>query len=107
GAAALNFNYQIGQASPQNQTLTISSSGAPLNYQTSVTTSNCPGFLSVTPTSGSSFGNQNQIVVSTNTSGLTTAQVCTGTVILTVPGTSTSLQIPVSLNVSNNVLLNV
>ena len=103
----LNFNYQIGQAAPQSQTLTITSSGAPLNYQVQTTTTNCPGFLTASPSSGSTFGIQNQIVVSANTSGTTTPQVCSGNVVLTVPGTSTSLQIPVSLNVSNSALLNV
>ena len=39
----LNFNYQIGQTSPQSQTLTLNSSGATLNYQVSTTTTNCPG----------------------------------------------------------------
>jgi uncharacterized protein (TIGR03437 family) len=104
---ALNFNYQIGQATPQSQTLTVSSSGAPLNYQVSSTAANCSGFLSATPANGSTFGSQNQIVVSVNTAGLTTSQVCSGNVVLSVPGTSTSLQIPVSLNVSLTPLLNV
>lgn len=107
--SALNFNYELGQAHPSSQTLTISSSGAPLNYQVSTTTTNCAGFLTATPTSGSTFGNQNQnqIVVSVNTTGLTTAQVCSGDVVLTVPGSSTSLQIPVNLYISSSVLINV
>jgi uncharacterized protein (TIGR03437 family) len=104
---ALNFNYQIGQTAPQSQTLTVSSSGAPLNYQVSTTTANCSGFLTATPANGSTYGSQNQIVVSVGTTGLVTPQVCSGNVVLSVPGTSTSLQIPVSLNVSNTALLNV
>lgn len=107
--SALNFNYQLGQAHPSSQTLTITSSGAPLNYQVSTTTTNCAGFLTATPASGSTFGNtnQNQVFVSINTTGLSASQVCTGDVVLTVPGSSTSLQIPVNLYVSNSVLLNV
>ena len=105
-ASGLNFNYEIGQTAPASQTITISSSGAPLNYQVSTNTTNCSGFLTATPANGSTFGNTNQVVVSVNSSGLT-PQVCSGNVVLTVPGTSTSLQIPVSLNVSTSALLNV
>ncbi len=105
-ATGLNFNFEIGQTTPASQTLTISSTGAPLNYQVSTTTTNCNGFLTATPANGSTFGNGNQVVVSVNTSGIT-PQVCSGNVVLTVPGTSTSLTIPVSLNVSTSPLLNV
>ena len=46
-------------------------------------------------------------MVSVKTNGLTTPQLCTGTVTLSVPGsTSAPLTIPVSLNVSNTALLN-
>jgi uncharacterized protein (TIGR03437 family) len=103
----LTFDYQIGQPTPANQTVTMTSSGAPLNYLVSTNTTNCGGFLTATPTSGSTFGNQNQIVVGVTTTGLTIPEVCNGNVVMTVPGASTSLQIPVTLNVSNSVLLNV
>ncbi len=104
---ALNFNYQIGQTAPSNQTVTITSSGAPLNYQVGVSTTSCPGFLSATPATGSTYGSQNQVVVSVNTKNLT-AQVCNGDVTLTVPGsTAAPLVIPVTLNVSSTALLNV
>ena len=46
-------------------------------------------------------------MVSVNTTGLVAPQVCSGTVSLSVPGTSISSQIPVTLNVSNSALLNV
>ena len=104
---SLNFNYQVGQTAPPNQTVTITSSGAPLNYQVAVNTTSCTGFLKATPSSGSTFGNQNQLVVSVNTQGIT-PQVCSGNVTLTVPGSTASpLVIPVTLNVSSNALLSV
>jgi uncharacterized protein (TIGR03437 family) len=109
---SLNFNYQIGQTAPSSQTITINSTGAPLNYQVAVNASSCAGFLAATPTTGSTFSpppqSQNQVVVSVNTTGLTTPQVCSGNVTLTVPGSSTPpLVTPVTLNVSNTALLNV
>jgi uncharacterized protein (TIGR03437 family) len=104
---SLNFNYQTGQTAPSNQTITISSSGAPVNYQVAVNTTSCAGFLTATPASGSTFGGQNQIVVTANPQGLT-PQVCSGNVTVTVPGsTTTPLVIPVTFNVSNSALLSV
>jgi trimeric autotransporter adhesin len=104
---SINFNYQVGQTAPSNQTIAITSSGAPLNYQVAVSTTNCTGFLKATPSSGSTFGSQDQVVVSVNPTGIT-PQVCNGNVTLTVPGSSASpLVIPVTLNVSNNALLSV
>ena len=104
---SVNFNYQVGQTAPSNQTITITSSGAPLNYQVAVNTTSCNGFLKATPASGSTFGNQNQVVVSVNPQGLA-PQVCSGNVTLSVPGsTSAPLVIPVTLDVSNSALLNV
>lgn len=103
---SLNFNYQIGEGPPIiNQTVTITSSGAPVNYQVSTNTTECSGFLTATPASGGTFGIQNQIVVSVNVTGFTTSQACKGNVVLTVPGTSTQLLIPVTLNVGTGVLL--
>jgi uncharacterized protein (TIGR03437 family) len=104
---SLNFNYQTGQSAPSNQTITISSSGAPVNYQVAVNTTSCAGFLTATPASGSTFGGQNQIVVTANPQGLA-QQVCSGNVTVTVPGSTTApLVIPVTFNVSNNALLSV
>ncbi len=104
----LNFNFEIGQSAPPSQTLTIGSTGVPLSYQAAATTSNCGNFLSVSPTNGNTFGNQNQLVVSVSTTGLTTSQVCNGTVTLSVPGsTSAPLVIPVTMDVSTTPLLNV
>lgn len=106
---SLNFNYQVGQTAPSNQTFTVTSSGAPLNYQVAVNTTSCPGFLSATPSTGSTFSTQNlnQVVVTVTPQGIS-PQVCNGSVTLTVPGsTAAPLVIPVTLNVSNTALLNV
>jgi uncharacterized protein (TIGR03437 family) len=104
---SLNFNYQTSQTAPSSQTITVTSSGAPLNYQVSVNTTSCTGFLKATPSSGSTFGSQNQVVVSVNPQGIG-QQVCSGNVTLTVPGsTAPPLVIPVTLTVSNNPLLSV
>ena len=104
---SLNFNYQVGQTGPSNQTITVTSSGAPLNYQVAVNTTSCSGFLKATPASGSTFGSQNQVVVSVNPQGIA-QQVCSGNVTLTVPGsTSAPLVIPVTMDVSNSALLSV
>jgi len=108
---SLNFNYQIGQTAPPPQTVTVNSTGAPLNFQVAANASSCAGFLSATPITGSTFSpppqSQNQVVVAVNITGLT-PQVCSGNVTLTVPGSSTPpLVIPVTLNVSNTALLNV
>ena len=108
-AESLNFNYEVNRTAPASQTVTISSSGAPLNYQVSTSTTSCGGFLSATPSSGSTFApapsTQNQIVVSVNPSGIM-PQVCNGNVTVTVPGsTAAPLVIPVTFNVSNTALL--
>jgi uncharacterized protein (TIGR03437 family) len=104
---SLHFNHQIGQTAPSNQTITVGSTGAPLNYQVAVNTTSCPGFLTATPANGSTLGLQNQVVVSVATSGIT-PQACGGNITLSVPGTTTPpLVIPVTLNVSNTALLNV
>lgn len=110
-AQSLNFNFQVGETAPSSQTITVTSSGAPVNYQVSTSATSCPGFLSATPQTGSTqtvFGTpQNQVVVSVNTQGIT-PQVCNGSVTLTVPGsTGAPLVIPVTLDVSNTALLDV
>jgi uncharacterized protein (TIGR03437 family) len=110
-AQSLNFNYQSGQTAPSSQTITITSNGVPLNYQVAVSTTSCPGFLTATPANGSTYGTQgsnvNQVVVSVNPQGIS-PQVCSGSVTLSVPGsTATPLVIPVTLNVSSTALLNV
>jgi uncharacterized protein (TIGR03437 family) len=110
-AQSLSFNYQVGETAPSSQTITVTSSGAPLNYQVAANATSCSGFLSATPSTGSTFSpapaTQNQVIVSVNPKGIT-PQVCSGNVTLTVPGsTAAPLVIPVTFDVSNTALLSV
>ncbi len=106
---AVTFNYQIGQATPPSQLLTLSSTGAPLVYNVSSTTTTCNGFLTATPATASTpvqSGQQSQVVLAVTTSNLTTPQTCTGTVTISVPGSTTApLTVPVTLNVSTTPLI--
>lgn len=108
--SSLSFNYQTGQALPPSQTFTVSSTGAPLNFQVDVDTSNCSGFLTATANGGATgltYGNQNQVLVSVNVTGIM-PQACTGHITLSVPNSTTpALSIAVTLNVSSHALLNV
>lgn len=107
-APSLTFYFQVGQGAPPSQTFTVSSTGAPLNFQISTSTSTCPGFLSASTnggSNGSTYGNQNLVVVSVNPAALT-PQLCTGNVTITVPGSTTPpLAIPVSMYFSTGSLL--
>jgi hypothetical protein len=109
-AQSVTFNYQIGQSSPQNQTLTLTSTGAPLAYSISSTTTSCSGFLIATTSTGTTPvqpGQQSQVVIGVNTSGLSTPQTCSGTVMISSPGSTLApINIPVTLNVSNTPALN-
>jgi uncharacterized protein (TIGR03437 family) len=105
---SLSFFDQVGQASPPSQTFTVGSTGGPLNFQVSTTTSTCPGFLSSSAnggTTGSTFGNQNLVVVSVNPAAIT-PQLCSGNVTISVPGSTTPpLVIPVQMFFSTGALL--
>ncbi|HEY6392362.1 MAG TPA: hypothetical protein VIX89_13840, partial [Bryobacteraceae bacterium] len=110
---SLTFNYQIGQTAPTAQTFTVNSTSGPQNFSVAVTgvSASCPGFLSATvnngQTTGLTFGGQNQVTVAVNVAGLTgTPATCTGTLTFTVPGSTASAMVPVTLNVSTNPLLN-
>jgi uncharacterized protein (TIGR03437 family) len=107
----LSFNYEIGKTAPTNQTFTVMSTASPLNFQVAVDTNNCPGFLTATAINGATgltYQDNSQVVASVNVAGLTTPQVCTGHITLSVPNSSTpALSIPVTLTVSNKALLDV
>jgi uncharacterized protein (TIGR03437 family) len=49
----LSFNYQTGDITPAAQLVTVSSSGAAVNFNATVSTSSGGGWLSVNPTNGS------------------------------------------------------
>lgn len=108
--SAVTFNYQIGHASPTSQTVTLTSTGAPLSYNVTTSTTSCSGFLTATSASGITPvqpGQTSQAVIGVNTNGLTSPQTCNGTVTITAPGsTGSPLTIPVTLNVSSTPLLN-
>ncbi len=108
---SVTFNYEIGQATPPNQTITLSSAGAPLTYTVSTSTSSCGNFLSAIPVSGTTSiqsSQPTQVILSVSTTGLTNPETCSGTVTLSVPGSSNAPEtIPVTLNVSKTPLLNI
>jgi hypothetical protein len=112
-APSLTFNYQVGQPAPSTQTFTINSNAGPLNFTVAATdvSANCAGFLNATVnngvTTGLTFGGQNQVTAAVNVAGLTTNQTCTGNLTFTVPGSTATLTVPVTLNVSTTPLLNV
>jgi uncharacterized protein (TIGR03437 family) len=111
--AAAEFVFQLGQAAPAAQTIQIGSSGAPVKFNVTSTTTTCAGFFSVTPQSGSTaeFASDGtlrmgEITITPNTQGVSSASTCSGSVIVALDGsTSTPLTIPVTLNaVATNVL---
>jgi uncharacterized protein (TIGR03437 family) len=109
--AALTSNYQIGQAQPPAQILTVASTGTAIPFSAIATSTNCGNFLSVFPGTGltapglSQTGGQ--IAVTTNVAGLTTATTCTGSITVTTPASGTSVTVPVTVNVVNSAVLNV
>ena len=109
--ASLTSNYQIGQAQPPAQILTVASTGTAIPFSATATSTNCGNFLSVFPSTGltapglSQTGGQ--IAVTTSVGGLTTPTTCTGTITITTPASGTSVTVPVTVNVVNTAVLNV
>ncbi|MDQ6758770.1 MAG: hypothetical protein M3Z32_02750, partial [Acidobacteriota bacterium] len=68
GQNALSFNYQIGQSQPPLQAIAVGSTGAPLNYAVTATSSNCGNFLSATPANGMTMAGS--VALGVNTAGL-------------------------------------
>jgi uncharacterized protein (TIGR03437 family) len=104
----LVFNYQVGQASPTPQTVSVSSTGtSPLSFTVAATVTktanNLNWLLTGTPTSTTT---PSTFAVSVNPVSLP-PDVYTGNITLTAPGASSQATIPVTLNVSTNPLLNV
>ncbi len=104
--SGLTFNYQTtGTQLPPAQNITITSSGAPLNFTATTATSSCgDAWLSVSPASGATTG---QLTVTVTPTGIDPPKTCTGTISVSAPGASNTLSIPVSLNVSSTPLLNI
>lgn len=100
--SALSFNFQASQTAPPAQSLSITSSGASTSFFATTSSTTCPGFFSITPTSGATPAT---LSISVNTSGLQVAQVCSGTITVTSTGTAGTLNIPVTLNVTTTAQL--
>jgi len=92
--ASLSFTYQIGGAQPSAQPLSITSSAGPVAI--AVAAASTGGWLSVSPTSGTT---PQTINVSVNPQGLT-AQTYSGSVSISATGVPT-LSIPVSFAVTS------
>jgi len=108
----ITMNYEIGQQAPVSQTITVSSTGAPITFTPVAASTSCSNFLSIFPTStlstlASSGQNGTQINVSASVSGLTSPTVCSGTITLTPAGSSTSTVVNVTLNVVSQAVINV
>lgn len=100
----MTFEYEVGKALPASQTLTLTTSGTPLTYNATASSTNCGNFLSVSNSGGTTPGS---VTVSINNPG-TNAGTCNGTIIVTAAGAENSpIAIPVTLNVSATSLLNV
>jgi uncharacterized protein (TIGR03437 family) len=104
GSTQLSFAWQIGTNAPGAQSFSVTSStGASVPFTASATTSSCGSWLVVSPESGAT---PSTITAQVNTSGLTTAQNCSGNINISAPNaTNPSVVIPVSLLVSANPLL--
>jgi uncharacterized protein (TIGR03437 family) len=105
--SAVTFSYQTGTTAPGAQTITVTSSGAPLPYSVATTltsNANCPaGWLAVSQTSGNTGATGSPFQVSVNPAMVTSPpQVCTGTIAITSTGAPNTVQIPVTLIVSSN-----
>ena len=100
----LVFNYEIGQAVPGNQTVSISSGGTPVTFTVAANgTSNGINWL----LTGAAASNTTPatLTVGVNPAGLPAGSY-TGSVQLTGAGGAPQLSIPVTLNVSTVALLN-
>ena len=104
----LSFTYQTNAALPAAQTITVTSSGAPLAFTAAVATTSCGNtWLTLNQTSGNTGTGGAPISVSVNPSGITAPQLCSGSVTITSPGSATTLTVPVVLQVSATAIIQV
>ncbi len=105
-SAGLNFSYQTGTTVPAAQTLTFSTNGAPIAFNVSPQTNNGGNWLVLSSFSGQATQSTPQVItVTPNVSGLQPGTY-TGKVTVSAPGAANqSFDIPVSLLVSTNPLL--
>ncbi len=99
------FNYQIGQAGPAPQTISLASSSTPFPYTAAVaydTASGSTQWLALSPASGNTPAT---LTLTTNPANLATGRF-TASVTVSAPGAgNTPQQFPVVLNVSKTTLL--
>ena len=115
--SSLTFPYQIGQVVPPAQSFKVTSStGDPLNYTASLATTTCGSTWLLVNGATTSFSGvtppNDTFTVSVNTTGLTAAATCSGTITVnaTNPRTNAAavgspLTIPVTLFVSTTAQL--
>ena len=99
----LNFNYQVGQALPPAQQISVAAGGAALNFSATPTTSMGGAWLVANTTSGVTPAT---VGIGVDPSRLPVG-VYTGSVTIAAPGAANSLSVPVTLTVNLNPLLNV
>ncbi len=97
--SSVTFSYLIGDLVPGPRAVTVTATGS---GGLSFTTAIAPGapWLDVTPASGSTTGNSQQLSISVNPAGLV-AGLYTGTVVFSL-SSGTTLNIPVVLNVTGS-----
>ena len=101
---SLTFNYTIGGTTPAAQPISVTSSGAPIAFNASATTSSGGNWLSVTPGTATT---PTSLSVSVNTSGLAASTTpYTGTITLTSSAAATQI-VSVSLTVNAQPVLTV
>ncbi len=98
---SLNFNYQLGSAAPASQTLNVTSTGGAVAISVGTTTSNPSGWLTVTPTSGSTGadGTALPLTVTIAPASFTTVGTYTGTIKIT-PSGQNSITVNVTVTVT-------
>lgn len=98
--ASLTFDLQPGGPAPAQKTLSVASSGTPINFTVSTTTTTTGvNWLTATPTSATTPAT---ITVGIGPGGLTLAPgTYTGSVVLTGSAGNSPHSVPVTLNVSN------
>ena len=98
---SLIFSYQIGTGlSVFTQSISITAGGASVPVTVAPATATCGNWLQVFQ---SSAVTPTAVSVGVNTAGLTLPQVCSGT--LNISAATGLIQVPVTLNISNNPLL--
>ena len=100
----LSFVFQTGAVNPAPKTISLTSTGLTVTYNTSATVSGGGSWLSVTPSTGSTAGD---ITVTANPAGLPPG-LYSGTVnIISTDANAVAIPVPVTLLVSTTPLLNI